>query len=168
MNREEKIEKIKQLERELYQLRQEINPENCWYFGRLSDGERYYSIRTTVNGDIEVRPSTENGEVCDNVHFWCGNYFTTKQQAQEVADKINAVLQMKRLQNELCCGYVPNWGDVRAKKYYVYYDYFYQKYVCGWVTCVQCEQLTYFPDEHTAEKVCDILNQKKKDEMDNV
>ena len=56
---------------------------------RAKEGETYY--RFTSN--FEVKGFYDDNDISDNVAYDSGNYFQTKEEAQEVADKLNKCFQ---------------------------------------------------------------------------
>lgn len=164
MNREEKIKKIKDLEREARQLRNELDPEEQYEpFGRAGVGYNYYIINTEQPEPC-VTELTEGEDYYDDQYFKNNNYFITRQQAEDALRKIKLTLRLKRLQNEFCCGYTPDWSDI-STKYYIYYDYEDMKYQYGWTTTLAVVDSIYFPNKYIAEKVCDILNKEREEEV---
>lgn len=124
-------------------------------FERVAKGEIYFSI----TGELGIIRIIERGYSVDNNKYNANNYFYTKERAQEVVDKINALLKLERLHDIYCPDYIPDW-DSLGEKYLVCYSHDWHRYMC--VECNQREsaQLTYFPTAAIAQKVRDILNKE--------
>lgn len=159
--KEELKEKIKQAEQLVDNLKSELEilekePE----FKRVNLGESFYMIDTRF-GTMASTQCTEEDFIFDNMCFACNNYFHTKERALEVLNKIKFLLKMERFYDTYCPDYKPDW-NLSTNKYYLFYNNRLEKYTA---CCTEDYKLpidTYFPDQKTAEKVCDKLNEELK------
>lgn len=132
-------------------------------FGRVEEGETYYSIEKNITGKFVSCSLTEENISFDKNYFENNNYFHTKERAEEVADKINFLLKLERLHDIYCPDYKPDWNDERFK-WYVHFDCTDKEYISNWTTCSNEHAMVYFDSEKTAEKVCAILSKELENE----
>lgn len=127
-------------------------------FKRVEKGKTYYTVSfgIFVKTFIVIEVCEKNDET-DNAFFNSNNYFLTRERAQEVAAKLNHLMRMERLHDELCPDYSPNWQDGTEAKFFFSYcakdnRYYYEN---SWALYNMGG--TYFPSE-IVQKACDILN----------
>ena len=145
----EKLETLEMLEKE---------PE----FKPVPKGEKYYSI-FLVNHGVEVVYDREDQNECSAGHFKNNNYFHTEDRTFEVAEKIRFLLRLERFHDTYSPSYKPDW-ECKADKYCVYYDGDMKEYCVDWTESDMNPTGTYFPNDKTAQKVCNMLNKELKKE----
>lgn len=152
-------EKIEQLEKEIAELKKVVKEQEEPIIERKTKRTYYYiSALTGVVSDID---SGEDGRI-DIHRYRIGNYFHTRERAEEVAEKIRMLLKLERLHDVLCPDHVPDWGHSYKEKYYVYYNYNHEVYMCDYARVYKHNDV-YFPTEEVAQKVCDMLNAEMDD-----
>lgn len=123
---------------------------------RAEKGGKYYYLY--FNGgclvDCIEEDNRTNSDDCD---FENNNYFLTKERAQEVADKMNFLLRIERLHDELCPDYQPR-RDKGQTKYYITYNANFQKYLFDDNLYHYLDTQVYFQTKEIAQQACDILN----------
>lgn len=161
MTKQEIMARINQAEQQLNELKAELEKlEREPSFERLPEGKKYYTIQGN-GGQFFVNDWQESSTLFDKFCHYYNDYFYTGERAREVLEKINFLLKLERFHDIYCPSYKPDWHSI-DNKYYVFYNNAYQKYN---VECVQSfEDLTrtYFPDQKTAQAVCDRLNEELK------
>lgn len=124
-------------------------------FKRANYGKIFYTL-CFINGALTVGQLAELNDLhCDEC-FESNNYFLTEERAQEVADKMNFLLRMERLHDEMCPDYQPDWKK-SGIKYCVLYSESSKKFnFCR--AYYDFRAGVYFPTEIDAIQACDILN----------
>ena len=107
-----------------------------------------------------------DGDEFDYVRYNAGNCFSTKERAEQVAEKIKILLKLEQYHDVFCPDYVPDWSN-NMRKHYVFYDKDKKKWDFDWVASLKSTTLVYFDSEETAQKVCDLLN-REDDENESV
>ena len=130
-------------------------------FKRVGNGQEYYCIGKLNTARFGAVYTLEIGHFLDKASFESNNYFHTRKRAEEVADKINFLLELERLHDTYCPDYVPDWQD-NARKYYVFYGAKDNTYYVGGCLAADRKPCVYFPTTEIAQKVCDILNGETK------
>lgn len=163
MNIQKKI--IAELEKQIAELKNAVEEKEIKQeepkFDRVAEDEPYYYIK--LYNCLVIREEKEGFVPFDNEMFKLNNYFRSKERAEEVAKKINMMLELERLHDTFCPDYVPNWDSGNEKKYCVYYNNVDELYDFVY-TCKYKRNDVYFPTEEIAKKVCDILNTEIEDE----
>ena len=124
MNKKEIENKIKALEKQLEELKNEVNsPEfegiKKGVRERPKIGEIYYFL-----GDNGRIYNTEwGGSEEDLFRFNTGNCFETEQEAEEHKENLITKQQLKDLALELNKGVEIDWKDGIQQKYCIYFDY---------------------------------------------
>ena len=150
---EEALKLVEQERDRLADKRRELEPK----FERVP-GERYYYLDNFGYRAVSVETKDDNLS-SDIIRFKANNYFLTRERAREVYNKIDSLLKLERLHDTYCPDYIPDW-DSLDKKYSVYYNHDWHKYICSECTRNESAQLTYFPTAAIAQKVRDILNKE--------
>lgn len=135
-------------ELERLKAEEEHNKVKPW---RADEDDRYYAI----DADGEILELDEDfGEDCDKL-FSCGNYYRTRELAEQDVKELTLRGRVRQLRDALCEGYQFKLNDINfcvffdtAKKYFHPAMYEYEKYVGA----------IYFDTFEHAQTVCDILN----------
>lgn len=96
----------------------------------------------------------------DSYNFEIGNYFRTRERAEQVAEKMRLLLRLEQLHDMLCPDYEPDFGSGEAT-YCLYYDYSSSHWAAeGWYDCNCRVNGPYFDTLENAEKAAEILNKE--------
>ena len=98
----------------------------------------------------------------DNYNFEIGNYFRTKERAEQVAKKMRLLLRLEQLHDMLCPDYVPDWENY-GQKFLVYFNHAENRWHIGFSNAFELRCATYFDTEENAEKAAEILNKEMRE-----
>lgn len=115
-------------------------------------GEKYFSIENS--GDVFQYTYYDDG--IDEPKILSGNYFPTRERAEQVAKKIRLLLQLEQLHDQLCPDYEPDWDG--TAKFLVAFDHTDGKMQAFFDRSSGESTLVYFRDVVTAMEAVDILN----------
>ena len=147
-NIEKKLEALKaEFLGKLEELKKEAEMQKKheeWKFG-----EKYFYI--SQSGRVIQEMFTEHRTDIARKNF--GNFFPTKERAEQVAEKMRLLLRLEQLHDMLCPDYEPDFGSGEAT-YCLYYE--------GWYDCNCRVNGPYFDTLENAEKAAEILNKEMK------
>lgn len=128
-------------------------------------GESYYYVDS-------VHMTTDffywDGDEYDYVRYNAGNCFSTKERAEQVAEKIKMLLKLEQYHDMFCPDYVPDWSSRVERKHYVYYDTLEKQWEHGHANHCKDAAQVYFDSKETTQKVCDLLNREDdENELDS-
>ena len=177
MNANELIEKVRGFEDAIAELTEQVGEfkkqiesfkaDEEKKFERVESGLNYFYV-SLLRGKFVVFNTMDAYTQADNYRFNNNNYFLTEKRAQEVADKLNRLMRLERLHDELCPD-VPILNPMDMKDGQAYYTiYFNSVYKCYSYFAIQKDYLgcagypvcVFFPKEKIAQQVCDILNKE--------
>lgn len=115
-------------------------------------GEKYFSIENS--GDVFQYTYYDDG--IDEPKILSGNYFPTRERAEQVAKKIRLLLQLEQLHDQLCPDYEPDWDG--TAKFLVAFDHTDGEMQAFFDRSSGESTLVYFRDVVTAMEAADILN----------
>lgn len=119
-------------------------------------GEAYFAIENAVDVVRYIYIGDDIDESC----ILSGDYFPTRERAEQVAKKIRLLLQLEQLHDQLCPDYEPDWGSGEAM-YCLYYDHSSSRWaVDGWYDCNCRVNGAYFDTKENADKAAEILNKE--------
>lgn len=122
-------------------------------------GEKYFYI--SQSGRVIREMFTEHRTDIARKDF--GNFFPTKERAEQVAKKMRTLLQLEQLHDVLCPGYEPDWGSGEAM-YCLYYNHSSSRWaVDGWYDCNCRVNGAYFDTEENARKAAETLNKEMRE-----
>ena len=121
-------------------------------------GEEYF----TIENGVDVVRYIYIGDDIDESCILSGNYFPTRERAEQVAKKIRLLLLLEQLHDMLCPDYVPDWKDDRLK-FYVYFDHEQGKYDTSCSTGIENQCMVVFDTNENAEKAAEILNKEMEE-----
>ena len=121
-------------------------------------GEEYF----TIENGVDVVRFIYIGDDIDESCILSGNYFPTRERAEQVAKKIRLLLLLEQLHDMLCPDYVPDWKDDRLK-FYVYFDHEQGKYDTSCSTGIENQCMVVFDTNENAEKAAEILNKEMEE-----
>lgn len=150
---EKKIEELKsEFSGKLEELKKEAEMQKKqeeWKFG-----EKYFYI--SQSGRVICEMFTEHRTDIARKNF--GNFFRTRERAEQVADKMRLLLRLEQLHDMLCPDYVPDYEDDDEVKYHVYFNHFQGKYNISYSTSRENPCVVAFDTKENVEKAAEILN----------
>ena len=118
-------------------------------------GEAYFAIENAVDVVRYIYIGDDIDESC----ILSGNYFKTRERAKEVAEKIQALLRLEQLHDQICPDYVPNWNSKEEKR-----CLFYNRWGGYWqgkkVWAFEEYPTAYFDTEENLIKAMEILEKE--------
>lgn len=148
---EKKLEALKvEFSGKLEELKKEAEMQKKheeWKFG-----EKYFYI--SQSGRVIQEMFTEHRTDIARKNF--GNFFPTKERAEQVAEKMRLLLRLEQLHDQLCPGYQPDWDG--TAKFLVAFDHTDGKMQAFFDRSSGESTLVYFRDVVTAMEAADILN----------
>ncbi len=140
-----------QKEAEMQKKQEELKP---W---KPEVGESYFYISSNFEAMDKVKGTTsfETDRISN------GNCFKTKKRAEQVAKKMQLLLRLEQLHDQLCPGYEPDWGNY-GKKFLVYFNHAENRWNIGVSNAFELQCAAYFDTEENTEKAAEILNKEMK------
>lgn len=118
-------------------------------------GEAYFAIENAVDVVRYIYIGDDIDESC----ILSGDYFPTRERAEQVAKKIRLLLRLEQLHDMLCPDYVPDYkGD--ETKYHLYFSHVQGKYEVSCSTSWENPCMAVFDTEKNAQKAAEILNKE--------
>lgn len=115
-------------------------------------GEAYFAIENAVDVVRYIYIGDDIDESC----ILSGDYFPTRERAEQVAKKIRLLLQLEQLHDQLCPDYEPDWDG--TAKFLVAFDHTDGKMQAFFDRSSGESTLVYFRDVVIAMEAADILN----------
>ena len=115
-------------------------------------GEAYFAIENAVDVVRYIYIGDDIDESC----ILSGDYFPTRERADQVAKKIRLLLQLEQLHDQLCPDYEPDWDG--TAKFLVAFDHTDGEMQAFFDRSSGESTLVYFRDVVTAMEAADILN----------
>ena len=115
-------------------------------------GEAYFAIENAVDVVRYIYIGDDIDESC----ILSGDYFPTRERAEQVAKKIRLLLQLEQLHDQLCPDYEPDWDG--TAKFLVAFDHTDGEMQAFFDRSSGESTLVYFRDAVTAMEAADILN----------
>ena len=137
---------------ELERLKAEKSEVKPW---RAECNAGYYMIQN--NGDIVC--FEETGFVIDTTRHEIGNYYRTRELAEQDAKELALRGKVRQLRDALCEGYRFVEGELN---YSIRYNHKTRMYQPGYSANLQIVAGVYFDTEEHAQQACDILNEEMK------
>lgn len=138
-----KLEELKK-EAEMQKKKEE------WKFG-----EKYFYI--SQSGRVICEMFTEHRTDIARKNF--GNFFSTEERAEQVAEKMRLLLRLEQLHDMICPDYVPDWESDEAK-FCVYFSYTQNNWRIGSSTSWEYPCMAVFDTIKNAKKAAEILNRE--------
>lgn len=117
-------------------------------------GEAYFAIENAVDVVRYIYIGDDIDESC----ILSGDYFPTRERAEQVAKKIRLLLQLEQLHDQLCPDYEPDWDG--TAKFLVAFDHTDGEMQAFFDRSSGESTLVYFRDVVTAMEAADILNEE--------
>lgn len=118
--------------------------------------EKYFKIESRFN----VTQYTYYEDDIDESNIQFGNYFRTKERAEQVAEKMRLLLRLEQLHDMLCPDYVPDYEDDDEVKFYVYFGHSQGRYDISRSISWENPCMVAFDTEKNAQKAAEILNEE--------
>lgn len=115
-------------------------------------GEAYFAIENAVDVVRYIYIGDDIDESC----ILSGDYFPTRERAEQVAKKIRLLLQLEQLHDQLCPDYEPDWDG--TAKFLVAFNHTDGEMQAFFDRSSGESTLVYFRDVVTAMEAADILN----------
>ena len=119
-------------------------------------GEAYFTIENAVDVVRYIYIGDDIDESC----ILSGDYFPTRERAEQVAKKIRLLLQLEQLHDQLCPDYEPDWDG--TAKFLVAFDHTDGEMQAFFDRSSGESTLVYFRDAVTAMEAAEILNKEMK------
>ena len=119
-------------------------------------GEAYFAIENAVDVVRYIYIGDDIDESC----ILSGDYFPTRERAEQVAKKIRLLLQLEQLHDQLCPDYEPDWDG--TSKFLVAFDHTDGEMQAFFDRSSGESTLVYFRDVVTAMEAAKILNKEMK------
>ena len=149
------LQELKQKYKELGEEIERLEKKKRW---RAKPGETYYFIGSYL---LDVWCCNSDGSKNDTLCYELGNYFKTKEEAQEVADKIKTYIELKQLAEELNGDEEIDWKDKNQNKYYIFYSYTHDRLLQdNWKT-IQYQGTIYCLDKNFKEKAIEKIGEER-------
>ena len=124
---------------------------------RADEDGRYYAI----DADGEILDLGEHFREDCNEMFSCGNYYRTRELAEQDAKELALRGRVRQLRDALCEGYQFVHDNLNYFVFYCHADGRFQVDCC---TACQSIAEIYFDTKEHAQTVCDILNAEMRKE----
>lgn len=172
MTMQEAHERIEQANNEIAKLQEEIKRlqeiEDEPDIQRVGAGEPFWYIQLGDYGVNVIQCNEPTGRSCYDITETIGtrlfrnsNYFLSKERAEQVAEKIDAVLKVERMHDAFC----PELVDgTEENAYYVGLSLKYHEFLYVPQEASDLLIVAKFDSSEVATKVCQILDRKKDDE----
>lgn len=121
-------------------------------------GEKYFYV--SPSGRVIQEMFTEHRTDITRKNF--GNFFRTRERAEQVKEKMRMLLRLEQLHDMLCPDYVPDWKDDRLK-FYVYFDHEQGSLNITAGSFCDALSLVTFETRENAEKAAEILNKEMRE-----
>ena len=119
-------------------------------------GEEYF----TIENGVDVVRYIYIGDDIDESCILSGNYFPTRERAEQVAKKMRLLLRLEQLHDQLCPDYEPDWDG--TAKFLVAFDHTDGEMQAFFDRSSGESTLVYFRDAVTAMEAAKILNKEMK------
>lgn len=120
-------------------------------------GEKYFYV--SQSGRVIQEMFTEHRTDITRKNF--GNFFRTREHAEQVKEKMRLLLRLEQLHDMFCPDYVPDWEDDRLK-FQVYFSHLQGKYDTSCSAGIEDPCMVVFDTNENAEKAAEILNKEMK------
>lgn len=117
-------------------------------------GEAYFTIENAVDVVRYIYIGDDIDESC----ILSGDYFPTRERAEQVAKKIRLLLQLEQLHDQLCPDYEPDWKDIELK-FVIAFNHALGKFLPIFKIETEYNTCVYF-SEDAAIKAAEILNKE--------
>ena len=125
-----------------------LGESKSWKPWRAEDGDEYFMIWSKRNCLIVY----EHNDDYDDYKYLTGNYYQTKEKAEQanLISEAKGRLNFKML--ELNEGWTPDWADDQQNKYSLYHDHLSKKWKIVYYSLLQHFVWPYFPTKQLANQ----------------
>lgn len=151
---EKKLEALKaEFLGKLEELRKEAEAQKKQEEPKL--GEKYFYI--SQFGRVILDAFTQHPT--DIARKNLGNFFSTEERAEQVAEKMRLLLRLEQLHDMICPDYVPDW-NAEKDKFCLCYNHEGKKWGVGRWLFFENQGFVCFDTFENAEKAAEILNKE--------
>ena len=150
---------VEELEKQIVSLQEEIRKlkeSKSAELRRMAKDEQYYLI--SIGGDIIK--VIENYTPVDTGLFQFGNYYYSKELAEQDLNELRLRNKIRLFHDTLCEGYQFIWGNCN---WFIHYSYVKNVYQINYSIENHTIGTVYFDTSEHAQQVCNILNAELKD-----
>lgn len=169
MNKEDKEELLKEIDRRLKALRNE-------FISKLEDDKKEFELTYPEDEEIVFYIDSDDGEIYDTPYFANsaidiymfehGLYFNSKEEAKQYLKECKLIFKLKqwaKLKND---GWKPDWE--KGNKYYIFYNYRCCEFeTSSTVISDNFKKLPYFKSREIAQDCIDIFGDEIKEVICN-
>ncbi len=119
-----------------------------WEPKRVERNENYFAI--SLSGFVTECSDTHDGYDAPRASF--GNYFYTKQEAEEASKQVRQLLRLRAYVREFAPGWEADWNDPNQEKWFIYIDHHAEEWNAGW-NYLSESLYVYMPKEVSIELV---------------
>jgi len=166
MNKEDKEELLKEIDRRLKVLRSEfiasLDDKKEFELTYPEDRKPFYYI-DSADGKISTTVYYTNDIDC-NFLFEHGYFFELKEEAEQYLKECKLLFKIHQYAKEKNEGWEPDWESVFQEKYYIFYDY-YRKELCTSFnnSTGAINKLPYFKTRKIAQECIDLFGEEIKE-----
>ena len=121
-------------------------------------GEKYFYI--SQSGRVICEMFTEHRTDIARKNF--GNFFRTRERAEQVAEKMRLLLRLEQLHDMICPDYVPDWNNDGELKFCLAHHCDDDCWFVDYFNVTQYPTV-YFDTEENAQKAAEILNKEMRE-----
>lgn len=155
-------DKIKELEKQIAELKAELEKKTEVEQGRSEFDKPYYYIRE----DGVISRYEEEYDDYDDDCYEFGNYFKSEEEAEKIAKKIKAITKVTRAINKANGDWKPDWNNHYQDKFQIAFDSFdSDKMKIDWVYYGDSKQalsIPYIKDFTIAKKIIEEYEKELK------
>ena len=143
------LEKLEALQKEAEMQKKQKEPKL---------GEKYFYISQFGRAILDTFTQHPTDFARKNL----GNFFSTEERAEQVAEKMRLLLRLEQLHDMICPDYVPDWESDEAK-FYVYFSYIQNNWRVGSSTSWENPCTAVFDTIENTKKAAEILNKEMRE-----
>lgn len=170
MNKEDKEELLKEIDRRLKVLRSEfiasLDDKKEVLVCLPEDGERLFfidNVQSTISSKI-----FDINNMNDVKRFENGLFFETREKAKQHLKECKLLFTIKKWAKEKNEGWMPDWEKDEGKKWYVYYNHVEESLKVTWgYNSTNFIKLPYFKSEEIAQECIDLFGDEIKEVLVN-
>lgn len=167
-NLEELKQELKNLEKIVNELKEKLNnlkesniekteEENNYKRVRVKEGEKYWSL-----GDFGDSTSYKDlNDKIDNFNYRIGNYFKTKEQAENYKEKLLIEQELRDVAMELNKGEKIDWDDVNQEKISLGYNFPVNSIQCSYEYLFKCQDKIYCLDKNFKDVAIERIGEER-------
>lgn len=153
MNKTELQQKIVDMEKQLAELKKELEKKDKGIW-KPEVGEVYYSI----DEKCEEYVKNNYGACRDEKIFECGNYFKTKEEAERMANYLKYTNLLRKYVEEH--SEPLDWNNSNQKKYFSYYEYQTKRINTEWCHSARGQGAIYASSKEVLKEAIDFVGEE--------